>query len=168
MGVQEAWCTSMILAIDLAVRCSGWALFDGDLVEYGMLKLPSLPKDATNRQKAERDWQFWEKAEGIIPTQSWLNLDTVIIEFPHRWMRAAGRTSTATLDSMTGVKHIFMLVVIAMSEAEIEMVDPRDWKKPLNIKSKDDAIAKVKELYDLETTHDEADAICVGVWWKGK
>ena len=156
----------MILAIDLAVRCSGWALFCGDLIAYGELRLPSLPKNSDSRAKAERDWQFWEEAKGIITIQQWLALDTVVVEFPRRWMRAGNRTSTATLDAMTGVKHILFLAVVAMSDAKIEEVDPRDWKKPLEIKEKPDSIAKVKELYDLETTQDEADAICIGRWWK--
>jgi len=163
---QSSWKASMkIMAIDLAVKKSGWALIDGDVTQDGVVVAPALPRHGSNRSKPSRNLKLLEKFSSL----PWDGVTDVIIERPHRWMRVKRRMSTAAVDAMIGVRHILELAVVCNSQAEIHYVDPNEWQSAMIAgypgDTKEASVFRAREETGIDFPHDVADAVCMGLWW---
>ncbi len=161
-----------IMAIDLAVKKTGWALIDDDwstwhpsVCRHGVVVAPDLPRHSVNRSKAERNLKLLHRFF-CLP---WEGVSNVVIERPRRWMRASKSTSTATQDAMIGVRHILELAVACETQAEIHYVDPNEWQSgmlsscPGN--TKEASVFRAEKDTGIIFEHDVADAVCMGLWW---
>ena len=157
-----------ILAIDLAVKKTGWALIDGDVRQHGIIVAPALPRRGSNRSKPSRNLKLLQRFSAL----PWDGVSDVVIERPRRWMRASKGTSTATQDAMIGVRHILELAVVTQSMAEIHYVDPNEWQSGMLSgypgDTKEASVFRAKEETGIEFPHDVADAVCMGLWWLGQ
>ena len=93
-----------ILAIDLAVKKTGWALIEGErkpisegVRQHGVIIASSLPRHGTNRSRAERNLSLYNEFY-CLP---WDGVTDVVIERPDRWMRAKRRFEKLAVSGIT-------------------------------------------------------------------
>ena len=154
-----------VLALDDATHTTGWAIFDdNDLIKYGIYQV-----------------NFSTEVERISNIKNWLiNIvaiwkpDIVIIEDIQ--LQERENTTGDNCENLTTYKvlaHLQGVLQNILFELKIpfETVYSSVWRKACNIKGKyradkkKSAQLKVKEWYDINTTNDEADAICLGYYY---
>lgn len=154
-----------ILALDQATKTSGWAIFDDDrLIKYGSW----TSKGDDHDEKISLTKSFMASM-----INSW-NPDIVTLEdiqLQNMTFMKEGRGGMAvtvykTLAALQGV----LINYLYENHIEYSVVAPATWRNFSEIKGKSrtekkiNAQLKIKNLYDVSVTNDEADAILIGRW----
>lgn len=150
--VQKKKNTNRIIALDNATHITGWAIFDNDkLVSYG--KYTTKSSETSDRILEMGDWltnllQQWEP-------------DTIILED----IQQQSNVSTfKVLAKLQGVLEY----VSKKAKAEYYIVSPASWKSNAGVKGRSRVDQKksaqliVGQLYNIQATQDESDAILLG------
>ena len=152
-----------ILALDQASITSGWAIFDdNNLISYG-----KWTSDGTHSTERIGQTKYWV-ASMIMKWKP----DLVILEdiqLQHY------ETNTGSGDAVLTYKKLAHLQGVLKNYCfEIgipyKIVSPSTWRAFSEIKGKarndkkKNAQLKVKKIYDINVTQDEADAILIGRW----
>ena len=146
-----------ILALDQSSRVSGWAVFDdGELIEYGKIDL------SKESQVGERLHKLRQLIFNMIKE---LNIDKVILE--DIYMDGQKINNIQTFKVLAEVFGVLFELCIDLN-IPVEAVLAGTWKSTLNIKGKTRpeqkraAQAWVQENYNIKTSQDTVDAICIG------
>ena len=141
-----------VIAIDDATQISGWAVFDdSELVSYG--KFAAKAGEASDRIVEIGDWLI-----GLL--DKW-QPDTIIIE---DIQQQANVSVFKVLAKLQGVLEY----LLKKSKRSYYIVHSQTWKSHSKVKGKSRADQKrsaqliVKEVYGVEATQDECDAILMG------
>ena len=147
-----------ILALDQATNITGYAVFDGtDLYKRGIIDLHK-EKDSWERMQIMRQ-KIDELMKDYKPR-------VVILE------DVPGMTKTPQVLKELGRLQGFAMASAFSRGRPVLLYMPSEWRKILEIKQgrdhkradlKRQAAEVVKNVYGIETTEDEADAICIGL-----
>lgn len=152
-----------ILAFDQASITSGWSVFDQDkLISYG--KWSSDGKDSIERIGQTKGWF----ASSILKWKP----DKVILEDIQLQKFTATNGEGDAVLTYKKLAHLQGVLMNYLYENQIDfqVVSPSTWRNYSEIKGKTrtdkkkNAQLKVKKLYDVSVTQDEADAILIGTW----
>lgn len=145
-----------ILALDDATGVTGYAVFDGDeLITYGKISMNAL--NTIERIVGVRQWL-------ISMITNW-NPDIVSIE---DIQLQQGRFENVKTFKVLAQLQGTLLSTLFEEKIESLVVPPATWRSTCGITArtrsdqKRQAQQKVLEWYDIKTTQDEADAICIG------
>lgn len=141
-----------IIALDNATHITGWAVFDNsELVGYG--KYTTKAGEQSDRIAEMGDWLL-----GLL--ENW-EPNTIILED----IQQQSNVSTfKTLAKLQGVLEY----IIRKSDVEYYIVSPATWKSNAGVKGKSRVDQKksaqlmVVQLYGIQATQDECDAILLG------
>lgn len=143
----------VVLSFDQSSTKSGWALFENDdYFSSGVLNLSSI-KDSTER--------LMKMGKAICQRIDEAKPDKVIIEDVFDKNNVATLVLLARLQGAI-MEHCFM------KDIPVTILAPKVWRKIVGIKKKDrngakeEAIQLVNELYGIQATADECEAICIG------
>ena len=146
-----------MLALDQASRVTGWAIFeDGELIEYGKIDL------SKEDQIGQRLHDLRGLVQGMIEE---LKIDKVILE--DIYMDGQKINNVQTFKILAEVFGVLFELCIDL-KIPVEAVLAGTWKSTLNIKGKTRpeqkraAQAWVQENYNIKTSQDTVDAICIG------
>lgn len=154
-----------VLALDQATKTSGWAVFDDDrLVKYGVW----TAKGDNSDEKISLTKSF---VASMI--DNW-KPDNVTIEDIQLQNMTFAKNNQAQM-AVTVYKKLAALQGVLTNyfyenHYEYNIVSPATWRAFSGIKGKSrtekkiNAQLKIKELYDISVTNDEADAILIGRW----
>ena len=144
--------TNRIIALDNATRVTGWAIFDDEkLVSYG--KYTTKSGETSDRILEVGDWltnllEQWEP-------------NTIILED----IQQQNNVSTfKVLAKLQGVLEY----INKKNNIEYYIISPSTWKSNAGVKGKTRVDQKksaqliVQQLYNIQTTQDESDAILLG------
>lgn len=153
-----------ILSIDQATKITGWSIFDNvKLIKYGLYET-----------------SFEEEAHRISEVKNWLiNMinnwkpDLIQLEDIHYQRRFSDLKEPDDIVGVTTFKALAHLQGVLINTAyekgiDYKIVSPSTWRAHCGIKGKSkadkkkNAQLKVKDLYDVTVSNDEADAICIG------
>lgn len=141
-----------IIALDNATHITGWAVFDNaELVSYG--KYTVKASETSDRIIEMGDWLLnllnnWEP-------------DTIILEDIQQQNNV---TTFKTLAKLQGVLEY----ILKKGDTEYYIISPSTWKCNAGVKGKSRTDQKksaqliVQELYNIQATQDESDAILLG------
>ena len=145
-----------VLAIDSSLRSTGWAVMDDEeLVTYGTIKTDNSLDviDRINYIAKELKTIFRQKECEYVAME-------LLVVF---------RVNSAnTIQALTGL-YYHLLCEFRKLKYLVAEIPPSQWKSRCGIEGKkreeqkESSKAKVKELYDIEVSDDEADAICIGI-----
>lgn len=148
-----------ILAFDQASITSGWAVFDGNkLVNYG--HWTSNGTKSTHRISLTKAWV-------ASMVESW-NPDEVILE-DIQLQKFDGGEAVITFKKLAHLQGVLKNYLFEHG-IPYQVVPPATWRNFASIKGsnrtdqKRNAQIKVKQIYDVEASQDEADAILIGRW----
>lgn len=153
-----------VLALDQATKVSGWSVFDNDLlIKYG--------KFATKSN--EQDIRIEEVKNYLINMIDFWKPDKVILEDIQ--LQQFGTKSSNNIEGVTTFKTLARLqgvLINTLLEYEIpyEVVHTAVWREHCGVKGKSRSDKKrsaqliVKDIYNVNVTQDEADAICIGLY----
>ena len=146
-----------MLALDQASRVTGWAIFEDDeLIEYGKIDL------SKEDQIGQRLHALRGLVQGMIEE---LKIDKVILE--DIYMDGQKVNNVQTFKILAEVFGVFFELCIDL-KIPVEAVLAGTWKSTLNIKGKTRTEQKraaqvwVQENYNIKTSQDTVDAICIG------
>ena len=146
-----------ILALDQSSRVSGWAVFDEDqLIGYGKINL------SKETEIGERLHILRNSVRDMIKE---LKIDKVILE--DIYMDGQRVNNVQTFKVLAEVFGVLFELCVDL-EIPVEAVLAGTWKSTLNIKGKtrpeqkQAAQAWVQENYNIKTSQDTVDAICIG------
>lgn len=151
-----------ILAFDQASITSGWAVYDEEnLIKYGTYT--SDGKNSTNRIALTKEWV----ASMIM---KW-NPDEVIFEDIQlqKFGSEEGQENVLTYKKLAHLQGVLVNYAYEIN-LPFKIVPPATWRSYSEIKGKyrtdrkKNAQLKIKKLYDVNVTQDEADAILIGRW----
>lgn len=151
-----------ILAFDQASITSGWSVFDDqELVKYG--KWTSDGTSSTDRISKTKYW-----FASMI--QTW-NPDEVVLEDIQlqKSGKEEGEQNVQVFKKLAHLQGVLKNYLYEMGY-DYKVVPPATWRALSQIKGKSrtekkkSAQMKVKKLYDISITQDEADAILIGRW----
>jgi len=157
-----------ILALDLALARTGWALLDGDRVRETNI----ITTDSSRLLR----FRYLELYEALFTLFESNDLDIVLVEAPG-WMRVSPRTSNQTLEAMLGAWTVCQVAFAQQQmwdDCELIRLDPGYAKRLL---TGDQHAAKAVVQAALEAqgyamdglNNDQADAISIGVaWWRNE
>lgn len=152
-----------ILALDQASITSGWAIFDNeDLISYG-----KWSSDGTHSTERIGQTKYW-----VASMIAKWKPDMVVLE---DIQLQKFKTNTGSGDAVLTFKklaHLQGVLKNYLFETGIPytVVSPSTWRAHSEIKGKErtdrkrNAQLKIKNLYDVQVTQDEADAILIGRW----
>lgn len=151
-----------ILALDQATHTSGWAIYDGSvLIKYGSVTMSH--SSSAERSNGLKVWlanmiEIWKPDKVALE-------DIQLQQFGKKESdNVEGVTTFKVLAQLQGV----LLDYLYEKKTRNDVVHTGVWRKHCEIKGssrsdkKKSAQLKVKEWYDIDTTEDEADAICIG------
>lgn len=146
-----------ILALDQSSRVSGWAVFDEDqLIGYGKINL------SKETEIGERLHTLRNSVSDLIKE---FKIDKVILE--DIYMDGQRVNNVQTFKVLAEVFGVLFELCIDL-KIPVEAVLAGTWKSTLNIKGKTRteqkraAQAWVQENYNIKTSQDTVDAICIG------
>lgn len=149
-----------ILAFDQASITSGWAVFDnGKLIKYG--HWTSEGKGSTERISKTKYW-FVSMLNQWAP-------DTIILEDIQLQHFGEGEEAVLTYKKLAHLQGVLKNYLYEMNY-DYKVVPPATWRAASQVKGKTriekkkNAQVKVKNLYDVSVSQDEADAILIGKW----
>lgn len=145
----------VVLALDQALRTTGWAVFQGDrLAEWGSFTVPT-DKDMGNRLSL-----FSANVSELIERHS---PDVVCLE------DIQDQSNIGTFKILAFVQAAG-LILCSQKGLEVKVLPPSHWRKVLGggfgrkrDEQKQKAIELVKSRFDIEVESDVADAICIGL-----
>ena len=145
-----------VLSLDQSTRVSGWSLFqDGKYVCSGIIDM--------NKSKLETDKRSFEMAKEIWKVIKKYNPEELVIENVQQQSNPSTMIILARLAGM----------IIGYAEAhnvQVHILLPSQWRKILGYSQgakvkrqelKQQSINHVKEMYRLELSEDECEAICI-------
>ena len=145
-----------ILALDQASRVSGWSVFiDGELKDWG--HLTTNQNEVGERLVAIRNFI-------INKVQEW-NIDT--IAFEDIQLQTSVGNNVKTFKVLANVYGVVLETAVELNK-KVMIVPSSTWKSKLNIKGrsrpdqKKNAQTFVMNTYNVKSTQDESDAICIG------
>ena len=151
--------TERILAFDQATIISGWSVFDNnELVRYGF-------KDSNGGNSVERISKTKQWVASMI--QQW-RPDIVVFE-DIQLQSINGNEAVMTYKKLAHLQGVLENYCYE-SRIPFKVVPPATWRSANKIKSrnrtdqKKNAQILVKQLYDVNVSQDEADAILIGRW----
>lgn len=148
-----------ILAFDQASITSGWSVFDDkELIKYG--KWTSDGTHSTERISLTKGWfasmiQKWKPDEVVLE-------DIQLQKFGEQ-------EAVVTYKKLAHLQGVLKNYCYE-SGVPYRVVSPSTWRTYSDIKGKKrqdkkkNAQLKVKKLYDIQVTQDEADAVLIGAW----
>lgn len=147
---------SKVLNFDQSTKLSAYSLFvDGKYQESGYIDLHKI-KDTSERVRA-MGVELCKTIEKYSP-------DQVVIE------EVAQQSNALTLKLLARIQGI-IIGFCAAHNIETYIVEPSKWRSKLHFKQgsgvkreelKTQAIQYVKDIYDLDLSEDECEAICIG------
>lgn len=147
-----------VLAFDQASITSGWALFeDGKLIQYG--KWTSDGNNHTDRVSLTKCW-----AASLIDK---IKPDYICLEDIQLQKNIQGEEAVVTFKKLAALQGVLCNYIYEL-KIPFEVVSPSTWRAASQIKGrtrsdkKKNAQLKIKALYDVSVTQDEADAILIG------
>lgn len=148
-----------ILALDQSSRITGWAVFEEDrLIKYGTY--------TTKKSNIEdRLYEIRQKIESLIEEYS---IDTVILEDIQ--MQDNVIDNVSTFKKLAEVLGVLQELCVEL-EKPCHLVHSTVWKSALGIKGHDRSAQKksawdwTNKTYNIATTQDAADAICIGTYF---
>lgn len=151
-----------VLGLDAATNTSGYSIYDNNvLAAYGTFSTDVFA-GATERINQVKHW-LDSICEGCEP-------DAIGIE-NIQYQQFAGVKTFQTLANLQGV----LLDYCFENQIPFAIASPSTWRSYMGInhadkrdEAKRQAQAKVKSLFGLDTTQDEADAICIGKYFTSK
>lgn len=145
-----------ILCFDQATNISGYSVFeDSKLITYGVLNSDHEEKNTLERLK--------QMTDEIVKLTKKIKPDVVILENIQMQRNVATFKSLAQLQGM-------IMYYLNKSNICYWYIEPTAWKSFCKIKGrsrkeqKPNTIKFVKEVYNIDVTEDEADAIGIGFW----
>ena len=156
-----------VLALDDATHDTGWAIFDdGNLIKYGVFSVNQSTE--VERISAVKSW--------LINIIAVWRPDVVVIEDIQLQKEDFNGDSIQNLTTYKILAHLQGVLQNTLFENHItfETVYASVWRKACEIKGKYRADKKksaqlqVKKWYGIDTTNDEADAICIGRYFNKK
>lgn len=166
---DKAQNTYRVLALDAASIITGYSIYDDKtLIAYGVHKENSND-DIVKRINGVKKW--------LIETVHDIKPDLVGIEHIQLQVyKGAYQQSQAQVEVYRKLANLQGVILDAMHELQIpcELVNSSAWRSYLSIdgqyreQKKKATQNKVKLLYDIDCTEDEADAICIGKYFAGK
>lgn len=154
------------LALDQATKVTGWAIFDNEkLIKYGVYET-----------------SFDNEARRINETKIWLlnminnwNPDFILLEDIHyhkNFKEIKEPDDIVNVIKYKTLAHLQGVLIDTIYEKNIayNIISPSTWRSFCEIKGrsradkKRNAQLKIKELYDISVSDDEADAICIGIY----
>lgn len=149
-----------ILAFDQASITSGWSVFDGEkLISYG--KWTSEGTHSTERIGQTKYW--------VASMVSKWKPDLLIFEDIQLQKFGDGNEAVLTYKKLAHLQGVLKNFAFE-NGIPYKVVPPSTWRAHSKIKGKSrtdkkrNAQIKIKQLYDVSVTQDEADAILIGVW----
>ena len=149
-----------ILAFDQASITSGWSIFDGEkLIKYG--KWTSNGRDSTERISQTKYWV-------ASMVENW-NPDQIILEDIQLQKFGDQGEAVVTYKKLAHLQGV-LINYFYEKRISVSIVPPATWRSFSQIKGrsrsdqKKNAQLKIKNLYDISVTQDEADAILIGRW----
>ena len=145
-----------ILAFDQATVRTGYAFFeDNTMGAFGLIDLHTMKQGLGLRMDA----MFQQMAEEVEKYQP----DVIVIEDVAMQANPSGLIALARLQGM-------IIGYCVMHEIGCVILKPTEWRRACGFKQgrvkreqlKQQAIDFVKDVYHLQVTDDEADAICIG------
>lgn len=147
---------STILAFDQSTKLSAYSWWiDGEYKESGCIDLHNI-KDTSERVRA-MGVELCKTIEKYSP-------DKVVIE------EVAQQSNALTLKLLARIQGI-IIGFCAAHNIETYIIEPSKWRSKLNFKLgsgvkreelKEQAIQYIKDVYGLELSEDECEAICIG------
>lgn len=153
-----------ILALDQASITSGWAIFDNkNLISYG--KWISDGKHSTERIGQTK---YWVASMIAKWHPDLITLEDIQLQ---KFKDAEGNDEAAVV-TFKKLAHLQGVLKNYFFESGIpyNVVSPSTWRTYSDIKGKQrtdkkrNAQLKIKKIYDIQVTQDEADAILIGRW----
>lgn len=151
-----------VLSLDQATKTSGWAVFDNEsLVKYGIFK--AKDKDTNYRIEEIKNYlinmiDFWQPDKVVLE-------DIQLQQFgPKSSNNIEGVTTFKSLAHLQGV----LINTLLENNISFEVVHTAVWRECCGVKGKSRTDKKksaqliVKDIYNIEVSQDEADAICIG------
>lgn len=147
-----------ILALDQASITSGWSLFeDGNLIQYG--NWTSNGKHHTERVSLTKCW-----VASLIETTC---PDFICLEDIQLQRNFKGEEAVVTYKKLAALQGVLSNYIYE-KKIPFEVIPSSTWRAAAEIKGKTrsdkkrNAQLKIKKLYDISVTQDEADAILIG------
>lgn len=145
-----------ILAFDQSTKISAYSIFiDGEYVEHGVIDLHKM-KGTSERVRA--------MGVELCNTIAKYNPSNVVIE------EVAQQSNPMTLKLLARIQGV-IIGFCAAHNIDVYILEPSKWRSTLHfhqgagVKRKElkvQAIKYVKDIYKLEATEDECEAICIG------
>ena len=154
-----------ILALDQATHTSGWAIFDDEhLVKYGKY---------TAKDNNDVNYRVADFKNYVINMIEFWQPDLVILEDIQ--LQQFGPKSSNNIQGVTTYKELAKLqgVLINLfieSNIDFEVAHTGTWREACGVKGKSRSERKksaqliVQDIYGVNPTQDEADAICIGLY----
>lgn len=144
--------TKTLLALDLSLKCSGWAYFEGDkLVKWGKIK-PKKIKGVTKLPKEEKALaRILAMTDRVTEVIDAIDADEVVIE---QINRGINRIAQKTLDAL----HFFVLYFALDHIHKVRYMDSNGrsgWRPKLNLKlskADKDYNAKIRKRFKGQKT----------------
>jgi Holliday junction resolvasome RuvABC endonuclease subunit len=152
-------------AIDQATHTSGWAVFDGsNLVKFGKY---------TTKDYDDIDLRINDFKQYLINMIEFWSPDLIILEDIQ--LQQFGPKSSNNIQGVTTYKGLAKLQGVLINlfieyGIEYQIVHTGTWREACGIKGKSRSERKksaqliVQEIYGVNPTQDEADAICIGLY----
>lgn len=147
-----------IINFDQATKITGYSIFkDGNLVTYGLLKVNKDEKNPIERMK--------EMNDKIIALIDDVKPDYIVFE------NVQFQNNYGTFQQLSQLQGIIMAYLFKL-DIGFTIIEPSAWKAFCMIKGKNreqqkpNTIKFVKEVYKVDVSEDEADAIGIGHWSK--
>jgi Holliday junction resolvasome RuvABC endonuclease subunit len=153
------------LALDQATHVSGWSIYDNtDLIKYGTF---------TTKKNDDIDYRILQVKNYLINMIDFWKPDKVILEDIQ--LQQFGPKSSNNIEGVTTYKGLAKLQGVLINTLieygiEYSVVHTGTWRESCGIKGKSRTDRKksaqliVKDIYNVNVTQDEADAICIGLY----
>ena len=145
-----------VLVFDQSTKVSAYSLWvNGEYVECGVIDLHKI-KDTPQRVRA--------MGVELCDTISKYNPSIVVIE------EVAQQSSPLTLKLLARIQGV-IIGFCAANNIETYIIEPSKWRSTLQFKQgpkvkraelKEQAIEHVEDVYELDLSEDECEAICIG------
>jgi len=160
-----------ILALDMSLRCTGWALYiDSKLDSHGAIPEPKYKGKSVERYPQKSTKIAGMMSDSIMEIILDINPDHIVIEE----VSMGGIGGVKSIKSLCGI-HFLLLERIYRHSPELlnntSMLSPggQGWRKAVGLKKNGDfkasAVKLANEMFDLNLIlkeHDIADAVLIG------
>ena len=157
--------THKILALDLSMSMSGWALFkDGELSAYGAIPQPRYKGRSVDRYPKRTAKDGILMAEQVLDIIVQTNPDEIVIEE----VSPGFKQGIKSIKGLCGL-HFILLYFIEEKLDKVSFITPSEWRKEVGLKKnknwKLSSVIMANKLHDLQlqkSENDISDAILLG------